>query len=72
MGKTSAPKAGSLGLISGRGTKILHAVQCSQKKKPPFFLTWLLVVFKICSKLLSFKLITVNNHIAVAQYIVNV
>ena len=26
-----APKVGATGLISGQGTKILHAVQCSQR-----------------------------------------
>lgn len=67
MGKTSAPNAGSLGLISGGGTKILHVVQCGQKNLFFFFLTWLLIVIKICSKLQSFKLITEDNHIAVAQ-----
>ena len=31
--KKSACNAGDLGLIPGQGTKILHAMQCSQRKK---------------------------------------
>ena len=32
------PHAGSMGLIPGRGTEILHATSCSQKKKKRYIL----------------------------------